>query len=293
MNYKYCIATTVNKQKNKQKERKRTRFRQSICILFLWRIFKTPGGCSHASPSTCNSLHNLSQINCQGKGKIWYFEQILCFLEKKLCISTNFLVFGGKFAFQIHFFLVLWESNWFFGLPWTGMGSLPNKVIFTWWHWAMRWCCKLMSLEAAIWIESKTATTSKMRSSKDGATKQSLSLRPPQKFVPPMKLQRICATLLYWIGKSVQDFKSGKHSFSRLYGISNSWGSEKNRILTSEYWEWQCLVNWAVGSSDHHIPKWPSVPNFYNFCAKSLWSPEHRTTWSFGFDFGIFPDALP
>jgi len=87
MNYKYCITTTVNKQNNKNKQRKCTRFRQSICILFLWRIFKTPGGCSHALPSTCNSLHNLSQMNFQGK--------------EKFGILNKFYVFGKKnFVFR-------------------------------------------------------------------------------------------------------------------------------------------------------------------------------------------------
>lgn len=66
---------------------------------------------------------------------------------------------------------------------------IPRIVIWTVWHWAMRWCCSLIRRDAAICTEPNTATTSIIRSSKLGARKQSSSFVPPQKLVPPMKLK--------------------------------------------------------------------------------------------------------
>lgn len=48
-----------------------------------------------------------------------------------------------------------------------------------------------MSLEAAICTEPNTATTSKILSSNEGARKISPSLVPPQKLIPPMKLEML------------------------------------------------------------------------------------------------------
>lgn len=60
----------------------------------------------------------------------------------------------------------------------------------------MRWCCSLIRRDAAICTEPNTATTSRIRSSKLGARKQSSSFVPPQKLVPPMKLKQRSSKLL-------------------------------------------------------------------------------------------------
>lgn len=38
---------------------------------------------------------------------------------------------------------------------WMGTPSSPKIVIWMLWHWAMRWCCKFIKRDAAIWTLSK------------------------------------------------------------------------------------------------------------------------------------------
>uniref|UniRef100_A0A6B0U9B8 Putative secreted protein n=1 Tax=Ixodes ricinus TaxID=34613 RepID=A0A6B0U9B8_IXORI len=51
----------------------------------------------------------------------------------------------------------------------TGTPSSPVMVMRTDRHWAMRWCCRLMTRDAAICTVPKTATTSRILSSMAGA----------------------------------------------------------------------------------------------------------------------------
>lgn len=131
----YCYLREVSKAL----ERHRT------CALFLCIILIIPGGCSHASPSTCTGTPSEPKVkNLQ---------------------------------------LIMVERIFYLAI----IDKLPNILICTFLHWAIRCLCKFIKREAAIWADPKTATTSKTRSSKLGGRKGP-PLSHPQKFVPPMKL---------------------------------------------------------------------------------------------------------
>lgn len=125
-----------------------------------------------------------------------------------------------------------------------GTPSSPRMLIWTVWHCAIRWCCKLINREAAIWTEPKTATTSNIRSSNDGARNRSPSFVPPQKLVPPIKLSGNKIDVKFrFVSFAIKKKSKSGLIMKFKYGITSG--------FTSEYWEQRFLAKRVVVFSVH------------------------------------------